>query len=1299
MAFTRDDVVKDTPTNTFATYNPLSNDGGIVFSNGNLYYTGTAGYKNSRATLGMSIGKWYWETLHLTTNSAQATGITNSKASLTNYIGNDENGIDYLSNGNKVYNGTNIAYGNSYTNGDIIGVLFDADNGSVFFYKNGVIQNSGNPAVTGLNGEWFPTATNASSGNNSISAVNFGQDPTFANNKVPTKVYTDASGYGRFFYEPPAGAMALCTANLDTANLQPAEYIVDETNQHMLTYNGNAQISKFSPYTTDGWSINFNGINQYLYLNKQAFDFGTGDFSFECFVYVKGGDNSNYQVLLDTRTGAAAQNFVLGLTPNNTLYWYSSSEIAGTEKVPPFKWTHILFARSGSTLKMYVNGKESYSAINTGNFNASNTTYGYLGKAIQGVGWVAGYMTEIRSVIGSCAYDISGSAITIPTSFLSVTTDTKLLISANNRHFLDTSTNNYDIFPVDGPSISDWSPFQRSNDFDTAFFRAKDNYYGGSFKFDGNGDKLDMGDNEDWSLSNGDFTFRFWMYGNNNSITTQHVFAKWNSNKEIRAFFEGSASNRYTTFWFQYKTSSTPQDPWVDGGKFDNLPITPNSWNYFVFVNSGGTTSLYVNGASMTPTNNTISGTIYNSTDSLWIGSSGDVNAGFAGYIADFEFEKTAISNPTDVPTNKVTKNSNTKLLLQPWHTKTSAGVMSLIDSYAQDEGGRNLYYGNGGVSITTANPYKSSSIGSFIFDGSNNSQNGPLKLPKDEFPFYNVGINDFTMEWWFKMNVNNGTGSSSYQGIFWAGSTSQGIDDPHVAVNNSTIQIYLAAQWQNTGFTPATGVWYHFALVRDYAGNSIKMFINGKQEFSTTAGAQNNYDQWNNASTLQTNCHFGNHGGYSAFEGLITDIRFVNNQALYTTGFTPPAYPLLDNKYSITGENPSTGSNITGTVMLFTQPGKVTKRNNVAAQDPDAYMKSVIYTGDFPNAKSVNVGFNPDLIWLKSRTQTYSHGLWDTTRTVNGYEQLSTNTNAAQATNGDEISFITNGFRVDTGQAYNEAGQGDNNMVAWCWKAGGTPSADGVAMVDGSATTTSALKDAAGASIIPTRMSVNTKAGFSIVKYAGTGTHTHSFPHGLTNIPDFVIIKSLGTNGWIVKHSSTTSNNQLSLNSSGGQSPNYGAGGIADLTSPNVINFYYETNSTNVNNVNTSGTDYIAYCWHSVAGYSAFGSYTGNGSSDGPFIYTGFRPAWVMVKWVSGGGLTSGSWRIMDTARNPYNPATLDLIANEAVTETTYGADDLDILSNGFKWRSNGSFHNTNGAQYIYAAWAEQPGKYSNAR
>jgi len=674
-------------------------------------------------------------------------------------------------------------------------------------------------------------------------------------------------------------------------------------------------------------------------------------------------------------------------------------------------------------------------------------------------------------------------------------------------------------------------------------------------------------------------------------------------------------------------------------------------------------------------------------TQELYLGRMRDADTRYYwGYISDFRILRgTALDY--EYPTAKLSTVTDTKLLLQPWQTATTRGVFTIPNTYKQDEGDRNLYYDYGGVRITTENPYKSSSIGSFMFDGSNNSQNGPLKLPKDEFPFYNVGINDFTMEWWFKMIVNNGTGASSYQGIFWGGNSGQSTDDPHVAVNNSTIQIYLASNWQNTGFTPATGVWYHFALVRDYAGNSIKMFINGKQEFSTTTGAQNNYDQWNNSSTLIDNCHFGNHGGYSAFEGLITDIRFVNNQALYTTGFTPPSYPLLDNKFSITGENPSEGSAITGTVMLFTQPGTGFTKNS-AAQNPKKYFNTLLYTGNGGTQSITGLDFKPDLVWTKPRSAGFNI-VRDSVR--GSTYRLITDDTYAELSEANYGTFSSNGFNLG---AENNINASSVDYVAWCWKAGGNSNTFNIngtgygTYNELQTANTSLPASSTSGMIVPSGMSINTDAGFSIVSATIPTGSGNTVPHGFDRKPDLIIWKSrnLSTN-WEVYHSSLTPDGErkLYLNSP------------ASVIDSAFMNDTSPTSSVFSVNVGSNQSNHIVYCWHSVEGYSKFGSYTGNGSTSGnePFIYTGFKPAWLMIKRSD---TTNDGWYIYDNARSSYNVVTGGIRANASSLED--GSQPCDFLANGFRIRigANGNFNATNGT-YIFMAFAEQPFTKTTAR
>ena len=404
-----------------------------------------------------------------------------------------------------------------------------------------------------------------------------------------------------------------------------------------------------------------------------------------------------------------------------------------------------------------------------------------------------------------------------------------------------------------------------------------------------------------------------------------------------------------------------------------------------------------------------------------------------------------------------------------------------------------------------------------------------------------------------------------------------------------------------------------------------------------------------------------------------------------------------------------------------------------VTGDTPQDYFKTVIWTGQTNagayNNGNVTVGFQPDLVWIKMRNnsaananQSTSHVLSDSVRGILNF--LITNSTNDEYTSADGYTNTSNltsynpdGFSVGTELNFN--GNGDT-YVAWCWKSGGSPSAtdDGTG-VSGSAklvntsgaassTTCKSFKDAAvtaGASnvICPSKMSINQAAGFSIVKYTGTGANA-TVPHGLSSAPEFIIIKSLSegttkyTGQWDVYHKSLGVNKLIALN-------------IADkFTSP--TNVWTATPDSNVITMGNAGAinylddNYIAYCWHSVGGYSKFGSYTGNGSADGPFVYTGFRPAFVICKCSSDTTTTNTSWAMYDNARDSSNVMNKVLYANETINEGYRGdastaATDIyiDFLSNGFKVRSTKEEVNDSGETYIFMAFAEQPFKFSNAR
>ena len=261
--------------------------------------------------------------------------------------------------------------------------------------------------------------------------------------------------------------------------------------------------------------------------------------------------------------------------------------------------------------------------------------------------------------------------------------------------------------------------------------------------------------------------------------------------------------------------------------------------------------------------------------------------------------------------------------------------------------------------------------------------------------------------------------------------------------------------------------------------------------------------------------------------------------------------------------------------------------------------------------------------------------------------------------------SFDADGFNVNTSNRVNGSGE---NYVAWNWKANGS----GVSNTDGSITST---------------VSANTTSGFSVGTFVGNQTAGATVGHGLSQAPEMIIIKDRPTvNDWPVYHESISPSQTIKLNSSNAP---FTESTIWNNTAPTASVF--TLGSSNLANNNTKS--HVFYAFHSVEGFSKFGSYVGNNSTDGSFVYTGFRPAFVIIKNIS----RSENWRVMDAARSPYNQVSVNLMPNTSGSEES-GACNQDFLSNGFKLRTTDWGYNYTDT-YIYMAFAENPFKYSNAR
>ena len=332
---------------------------------------------------------------------------------------------------------------------------------------------------------------------------------------------------------------------------------------------------------------------------------------------------------------------------------------------------------------------------------------------------------------------------------------------------------------------------------------------------------------------------------------------------------------------------------------------------------------------------------------------------------------------------------------------------------------------------------------------------------------------------------------------------------------------------------------------------------------------------------------------------------------------------------------------------------------------DGSTQMDSVLYTGDGTAGNTITgLNFAPDLVWLKVRaTYSYNHELYDTVRGV-GERLLSSGPNAEVYDANYLQQFNSDGFQLGSG-----SGQNTNNAsyVSWTWKGGGTA----VSNTNGSITSS---------------VSANPSAGFSIVSYTGTGSNA-TVGHGLNAAPKFVVVKNRDTSAdWSVWHSAYPATKFTELNTTVAATL---ASSFWNDTEPTSTTFSVGTHTT----VNESTKAMIAYCWAPVEGYSAFGSYIGNSNADGPFVYTGFKPQFIIWKQID----VARSWLMFDNARNPYNVVTQILYPNLTQGESSLAT--VDFLSNGFKLRVSGNNYNLLNGEYMYAAFAEHPFKYARAR
>jgi hypothetical protein len=522
-------------------------------------------------------------------------------------------------------------------------------------------------------------------------------------------------------------------------------------------------------------------------------------------------------------------------------------------------------------------------------------------------------------------------------------------------------------------------------------------------------------------------------------------------------------------------------------------------------------------------------------------------------------------------------------------------------------------------------------------------------------------------------------------------------------SISSGNLNWAITASSSNTLYARATmavssGKWYWEITPTDVGGGG-NVWI-GIQETTYTAftGAQDNVtsgyayksDNGNKAagSTLSS---YGASYTNNDVIGVALDmdagtLTFYKNNTSQGTAFSSISgtyRPLIVHNVGSVSRTSNGNCNFGQRPFAYTPPTGFVALNTFNLPTPtilqgNKYMDATLYTGNGSTQVIVNQAqFKPDAIWIKTRSAgAYNHHLVDSVRGVT--KNLRPNLTGAEDTVTDQVTAInSNGFTLgkDTaGPADSEVNVNGNTYVGWQWQAGqGSTSSN----TSGSITST---------------VSVNTTAGFSIVTYTGNGTYPSTIGHGLGVAPKWIITKTRNAaSNWRSYHSVLGAGSFMEgLNNTNAA---FSSSTIWNNTSPTSTVF-----TVGSADVNGNGTTYVAYCWAEIAGFSRFGSYTGNGSADGPFVFTNFRPKFVIVKRTD----STGDWYVIDSSRATYNQIGPGLNPNTSSAEFTLGSPTggaLDFLSNGFKWRGTYVDMNASGGTYIFMAFAEHPFKNSNSR
>jgi hypothetical protein len=683
--------------------------------------------------------------------------------------------------------------------------------------------------------------------------------------------------------------------------------------------------------------------------------------------------------------------------------------------------------------------------------------------------------------------------------------------------------------------------------------------------------------------------------------------------------------------------------------------IKAGSWAHVAMVRSGSTVTLYTNGAVRGSFTN--SSTVGYSTLTL-----NRFGGGASGqrYLSNVRAVKAAVyTSAFTPPTSPLTSIANTLFL-------------TYQNSTAIDNGPNAFAIGTTGtVTFSTQYPFT-------LNIASDRSGNGNNWTP------INISLaNNSTFDSMTDVPTLTSATASNFAVLNPLNAS------PSYTYNGGNLNLVFDAASDShatTTMTVTSGTWYAEGVLTASGGNSLAggfCVLDGNLQWNNANASSSGRIEYRlsgaiiyNGSTVATVASYTTNDVISiTIDATNNQVKFYKNNTLQHTQSSMAFGSYMFGYYGNggSGRTMSTSFNFGQRPFTYTPPTGFVALNTfnlptptigaTASTQANKYFDATTYTGTGSSNTIVNAGsFPPALVWLKRRSAAESHGLWDTVR--GGSLRLESNTTGAESNTTDRFSGITStGFTVTSADPQTNAS--GSTYVGWQWR--GSDS--------------SAVTNTAGS--ITSTVSANTSSGFSVVTWTGSsfGSST-TVGHGLGVAPSMIIIKARSTTeDWYVYHSSLGLTKFLRLN-------------LTDAVGT-ATNLFNTVNSTvfNPSYTSTLGITNVAYCFSEIAGYSKFGSYTGNGSADGPFVFTGFRPKYVLVKASS----TTGGWNVVDATRSPSNIVDDVLFPNLSDAEGTFNW--MDFTSNGFKIRNTLAGSNTSGTTYIYMAFAESPFKYANAR